>query len=295
MVTSNGPADLTPTGTVTFMDGTTVLQADKPLIDGVAYFDTDSLAPGPHAITAVYSGDTVYQTSTSMVLAQSVVVQSTTTFTASTQSPDYGQPVTFVFTVAPQGSLVATGPVNFFDGDQWIGTRSLDENGSASLTTADLAVGTHNIRASYLGDAIFTAADSPPIATTVGQNTSTSGTVVTSSPQVFYGQNVTLTAWFSAESVGSPLTGTVAFYDGDTYLGTSPLTPYSNQTAALTAGPVLAAQTVPIYGQAILPNVNLGVGSTSSAPSIRATPTTRERFRTCRPPSRSLRPRRARP
>ena len=49
-------------------------------------------------------------------------------------------------------------------------------------------------------------------------------TIVSSPAQSYYGQEVTLTATFSASPAGSaPMTGTVAFYDGNTYLGTEPL------------------------------------------------------------------------
>ena len=51
-----------------------------------------------------------------------------------------------------------------------------------------------------------------------------SGVIVTSLPQTYYGQDVTLTATFTATPAGSaPMTGLVAFYDGDVYLGTEPL------------------------------------------------------------------------
>src|SRR5208337_3444540 len=50
------------------------------------------------------------------------------------------------------------------------------------------------------------------------------GTIVSSLAQSYYGEEVTLTATFSATPAGSaPMTGTVAFYDGNTYLGTAPL------------------------------------------------------------------------
>ena len=55
------------------------------------------------------------------------------------------------------------------------------------------------------------------------KSASQAGNITSSSPQTFYGQNVVLTATFSATQVGSfPMTGTVAFYDGATYLGTAP-------------------------------------------------------------------------
>jgi hypothetical protein len=49
----------TPTGNVTFKDGTTVL-GTAPLDDVVATFSLASLAVGSHTITAVYSGDTAF-------------------------------------------------------------------------------------------------------------------------------------------------------------------------------------------------------------------------------------------
>ena len=50
------------------------------------------------------------------------------------------------------------------------------------------------------------------------------GVIVTSLARSYYGQEVTLTATFTATPAGSaPMTGTVAFYDGAVYLGTEPL------------------------------------------------------------------------
>ena len=55
-----GTADApVPTGTVTFLDGTTVL-ATVPLTGGAAVFTTTALAAGPHLLSATYSGDAQY-------------------------------------------------------------------------------------------------------------------------------------------------------------------------------------------------------------------------------------------
>ena len=60
----------------------------------------------------------------------------------------------------------------------------------------------------------------------VGKSQAISGDVDASAPQVYYGQEVTLTATFTANSDGqTPMTGTVDFFDGDTYLGTAPWSP----------------------------------------------------------------------
>jgi sugar lactone lactonase YvrE len=62
----------TPTGSVSFLDGTTPLGSGT-VSTGVATFTTSSLATGSHSITAAYSGDTNFTTSSSSVLSQTVV------------------------------------------------------------------------------------------------------------------------------------------------------------------------------------------------------------------------------
>jgi hypothetical protein len=59
------------TGSVTFFDGTTALGA-QTLSGGTASFTTSSLAAGTHTITATYTGDASYASSTSAALAQVV-------------------------------------------------------------------------------------------------------------------------------------------------------------------------------------------------------------------------------
>ncbi|HXO32734.1 MAG TPA: FG-GAP-like repeat-containing protein [Candidatus Acidoferrales bacterium] len=60
-----------PTGTVTFQDGSTQLGIGT-LSGGGATFQTQSLAAGIHNITATYSGDSNFNTSASSVLSQTV-------------------------------------------------------------------------------------------------------------------------------------------------------------------------------------------------------------------------------
>ncbi len=101
----------------------------------------------------------------------------------------------------------------------------------------------------YAGDAYFRSVASSPITVEITRNDTAAGAIVSSEPQVYYGESVTLTA----ASAGAPMTGNVAFYDGDVYLGSAPMTPSS------LAG--LAAQDVPtMRGQAVLPNARLSVG-----------------------------------
>jgi hypothetical protein len=158
------PGAGTPTGTVTFMDGGTVLgTATLKVVNGVdeAIFTTSSLAVGSHAITAVYSGDIDFLTSTSKAISEKVAKAKTTmTLSSSANPPSVGQPVTFtviVGVVAP-GAGTPTGTITFKDGNTVLGTATLQVvNGivQATFTTSGLTKGKHSITAVYSGDADF--------------------------------------------------------------------------------------------------------------------------------------------
>ena len=65
------PASGTPTGSVDFYDGVTLL-GSAPLVAGSAAFPTAALTAGIHGITAAYSGDASFYSSVSPVLNQDV-------------------------------------------------------------------------------------------------------------------------------------------------------------------------------------------------------------------------------
>ncbi len=83
VVNAKAPGRGTPTGTVTFMDGSSTLGM-ATLSDGVATLATSTLSVGTHSITAVYSGDTDFTTSTSPVLKQKVKQSSDASIATST-------------------------------------------------------------------------------------------------------------------------------------------------------------------------------------------------------------------
>lgn len=72
-------AENNATGTVTFEDGSTVLGTAGLNGSGVATYPASTLAPGSHAITAVYGGDTNNTGSTSATLNENVVAPPTIT------------------------------------------------------------------------------------------------------------------------------------------------------------------------------------------------------------------------
>ena len=94
------PGAGTPTGSVTFMDGSTTLGTGTLNGTGTASFTTSDLAIGSHAITAVYGGDGNFTTSSSNAASQIVnQASTTTTLAASPSSMTYGQSVTFTATI----------------------------------------------------------------------------------------------------------------------------------------------------------------------------------------------------
>ncbi|MGM4907587.1 Ig-like domain repeat protein [Tardiphaga sp. 866_E4_N2_1] len=148
----------TPTGTVTFMDGTATLGTGT-LSSGLATLTTSALISGTHAITAVYGGDTNNTSSTSSALSQAVNQAMTSTVLVSSANPSApGQAVTFTATVTGGGGTPA-GTVSFNDGGAAIGSAIL-AGGTATLTTSALTAGTHTITAVYAGNGNFKASTS---------------------------------------------------------------------------------------------------------------------------------------
>ena len=175
-VSAAAPGSGTPTGSVTFMDGSTAL-GSATLSGGKASFKTTSLAVGSQAITAVYGGDGNFITSKSVALTQTVQQDATTTNLKSSANPSvFGQSVTFTATVkaASPGSGTPSGTVTFYNGSITLGSATLGGTGTASFTTSSLSVGSHSIKVSYGGDADFKASTSAVLKQSVRASSSSS-------------------------------------------------------------------------------------------------------------------------
>ena len=156
----------TPTGTVTFSDGSQQI-GQSTVSSGVATLTTSALAIGSHSITASYSGDSNYGASVSSVLTQVVANASTTTTLSAAPNPaNVGQNVTFTASVTPATSGSPTGTVSFFDGSAQIGSSSLS-GGLATFSTSTLAAGSHNVTAVYSGDENYNASTSSMVSEVV--------------------------------------------------------------------------------------------------------------------------------
>jgi len=216
--TVSSPSGGTPTGYVSFLDGTTNL-ASVALSGGTATFTTKKLPLGLNIITAFYGGDSNYGFSTSAPVNQYVVEAATTTKLTSSPNPStYGEEVTLTAVVA---SVIGAPPngetVSFMEGKTVLGTGELS-GGSATFTTSTLKVGTNSITAVYGGDSNLGGSTSKAVSQVVSKAT-TSTTLASSLNPSNVGQSVTFTASVAPQFSGTP-TGKVAFYDGTTLLKT---------------------------------------------------------------------------
>jgi hypothetical protein len=152
----------TATGAVVFQDASTVI-GTVALSNGSAALSISNLAVGSHSITAVYVGDPNYNSATSAVLTQSVLIATTTTLNANKSVANVGQNVKFTANTSPGA---ATGSIDFIDGTTLLGTVPLSGN-SAMLQVSSLTVGTHSVTATYSGAAKYASSASLPVTVTI--------------------------------------------------------------------------------------------------------------------------------
>ncbi len=171
--TATVTASSTPSGSVTFYDGTTALATTALNSSGVAVYSTSSLSVGSHSITAAYAGNATLASSTSTAVSVAVTVTApvltatTTSLTASTSTVNVGASVTFNASVTPaSGTGTPTGSVTFMDGTTALAMISLS-SGAASYSTGGLAVGAHSITAVYGGDSNDSGSTSTAVPVTV--------------------------------------------------------------------------------------------------------------------------------
>ncbi len=237
-VTFTATAPAGTTGTITFMDGATILGTGT-LTGGQATLTTSTLIVGSHPITASYGGDSNNNSATSAPLAQ-VVNKATPVIpppVVSSSTPPPNTPVTITETVPPG----VTGTVTFSDGTTPIGTAPI-VGGVATITVPSLPIGTDPITATTSGDANNNPATSAATIVTVSPTTPVLVAPIVSSNNPPANTPVTIT-----EPIPSGVSGPVSFFDGPTLLGTAPIV---NGQATLTV-PSLPVGTNPITATAV--------------------------------------------
>ena len=226
----------TPTGTVSFQDGATAI-GTATLTGTTASLTISTLTVGTHSITAVYSGDSSFASSSSSNLSQSVTKATTSVALTSSLNPAaIGQSVTFTATVTGAFGGASTGTITFKQGTKVLNTATLSAN-SAIFTTSTLAVGSDSITASYSGDTNFLGSISNTLTEIIKKIATTTKVLSSANPSVA-GQVVTFTAAVSS-AFGPPPDGEmVTFKAGTTTLATAPMSSgtASFNTSSLNSG-----------------------------------------------------------
>jgi hypothetical protein len=215
VTSSNG----TPTGSVTFTDGTTTL-GQPTLTNGAATYTYTGTTAGTHAITATYvpTGNFAASSGTCSITVNSLPATTTTlaiySAGAAVSTLQSGSVATLVASVTSSGTAVSPGQVQFCDAAapyctdiHLLGTAQLTAAGTATLRFLP-GLGNHSYKAIFLGSKNDTASASPAAPLAVSGTDATTTTLSASgSPG-----NYALTATISSAGVPTP-TGTVSFDD----------------------------------------------------------------------------------
>jgi len=218
------------TGSVTFKDGANTI-GSATVSGNAASLSINTLSPGTHDITAVYSGDSYNATVTSSAVTVTVSkVTPTISVSASNTAPSAGASVSI--TANLNSPLPVTGTVIFKDGSTTLGSASVSGT-SATFSTSSLSAGSHSITAVYGGDAYNLTVTSSAV--NINVIAAPTLTLSTSQSSVTLGGSLTFTA---SLATGASPTGTVTFKDGASTLGSVSLsgTTASFSTSALSAG-----------------------------------------------------------
>jgi len=210
----------TPTGTVIFYDGSTVI-GSAGLANGSAVISVSTLVVGSQSITAAYQGSSNFGASTSVAINQVVNPASTATSLTSSLNPArINQTVTYSAVVASQDGGAATGTVTFQDGGATVAVVGVSSN-QAAYSTSYAATGTHVITATYSGDGNNRGSASSPLSEEIdGTPVRSKTTVVTSGSPSLVGQTVTFTATVTSAYGAIPDGELVTFHMDGRVIGT---------------------------------------------------------------------------
>ncbi|TAK57791.1 MAG: T9SS type A sorting domain-containing protein [Bacteroidetes bacterium] len=192
-------------GTVEFFDGALSL-GSATISAGSASLSVSSLDAGAHSLTAKYSGDADYDTSSSSPFSHNVQQVATTTSIAApaiTYNANGNVTVTVSSTAGiPSGNVTLT-----VDGGSPM-SQPLT-SGSTTFTVAGLNAGEHSLNASYVAQGNFAASSTSG---TIQVNRAATTTAL-SAPAITYNANGTVTVTVSS-SAGTPAGNVSLSVDG---------------------------------------------------------------------------------
>jgi hypothetical protein len=146
---------VTPTGSVSFLDGATVLGTAN-LSAGVATYKTTAtaLTQGPHSIIASYAGGSAFLASASTPLSQLVNLSTTTSVSAAPNT--YGDLAAVTVTVSATGNTPSGDVTLSVDGIVQ-GTQTLNNGAVIFSVAAGFAAGPHALQAAFAAQNAFGA------------------------------------------------------------------------------------------------------------------------------------------
>lgn len=202
---------------------------------------------GTHSVYAKYwGGKDDAPSSSPSVSVQGLLSTTTVNLQVSPKTAARGQAVQFTATISPSADqgYTPTGTVTFSSGSRQLASIAISQ-AKATLTTAELPVGSQNITASYSGDSAFLPSTSPAVTLTVSDNRpSATNTQLQISPSssVAIGSVITLSAQVTSE--GSSLKqgqlvfcdSSAAYCENSSILGQAQLTASGTATIQLRLG-----------------------------------------------------------
>jgi hypothetical protein len=221
---------------IVFKDGTQTLGTGTINASGAASLAVSSLAVGSHSFTATYlcSNGMSGVASTPSNLTVTPTAPTLALSLASDVRPS--SPPRLNITVSGIALAVPTGTIDIFENATLLGSATLTNGTLQYSLNAPLPLGTHTLTAHFQGDTNYLPADSSPLSIDVEQAPTTLTLTTPHSVEV-PGSHITLQATVTATT--SNLTGSVAFYSGDTLLGNATVDASGHAsfiTAALDAG-----------------------------------------------------------
>jgi hypothetical protein len=207
--TFTGSGSAKPSGTVTFLSGSTSVGSGALNASGVATLALTTLPAGTDSLTASFPGDTRYGTATTAPITETVKPATPTVkLTSSATSAAYGAPVALTATLTGAGAK-PTGAVTFLSGATTLGSGpvALNSSGMATLALATLPIGADSIKASYAGDTNYAAATSTAATVTITKASQTITFTAPTTPVIYGVAPITLVATGGAS--GQPVIFTV--------------------------------------------------------------------------------------
>ncbi len=244
-VTPTTPYPPAPSGIVTFTASTQGILGTSGIDgSGSATLDSGVLPVGTYTLTAMYSGDAFYASSSStsnVTITVSLVNAKLLATLSPTTNIPYGAAATVTATVTLPGSAAApTGPVSAQISSGASVSATLSPNPGSNSATANIAVsvpppGTYNVQVTCQGSTNFQCQTPVNIPiTTVKGYTNTTVSVTPSAPEA--GQPISLTATVVNSGNGTGVYtygGSISFYDSGKLVATAPVA--TNQATTTTA------------------------------------------------------------